>query len=74
MSLNAVAAISAVLGVPIAAVPVGLTIHGTLQNFRPKFKLKKWSLRVADVAAMVASKGDAMTSQELREFLKVLKE
>ena len=72
MSLNAAAGISAVLGVPLAAVPVGLTIHGTVQSFRPKSKLKKWSIQIEQISAVVASKGDMIMPEEMEEFLRLL--
>ena len=73
MSLNAAAGISAVLGVPISAVPIGLALHGTVQSFRPKSKLKKWSIRIEQISTTIASKGDILKPQELEEFLGVLK-
>ena len=72
MSLNAVAEVSAVLGVPISAVPIGLALHGTVQSFRPKSKLKKWSKRIEHISAVVVSKGDMITHEEMEEFLRML--
>jgi len=72
MSLNAAAGISAVLGVPLAAIPVGFTIHGTLQSLRPKSKLKKWSIRIEQISAVVASKGDMIKTLEMEKFLRLL--
>jgi len=73
MSLNAAAGISAVLGVPLTAVPVGLTIHGTMQSLRPKTKLKKWSIRIEQISSVIASKGDMLTPKEIDRFLRALR-
>jgi hypothetical protein len=73
MSLNTAASITAVLGVPLAAVPVGLTIRSTIQSFHPKYKLRKWNIRIEHIANVVASKGDMITPKEMKEFLRVLK-
>ena len=73
MSLNVAAGISAVLGVPLASVPVGLTIHSTVQSFRPKTKLKKWSIRIEQISSVIASKGEVITPEEMRDFLRKLK-
>ena len=74
MSLNVAAGISAILGIPIAAVPVGLTIHSTIQNFGPKSRLKKWTIRIEQISAVVASKGDMLTPEEMERFLRVLEQ
>ena len=74
MSLTAAAGISAVLGVPLAAAPVGFTIHSALQSLRPNSKLQKWVIRVQQIAAAVASDGDVITPQELEKFLRLLRE
>ena len=72
MSLNAAAGISAVLGVPLTAAPVGFTIHNALQSLRPYSKLKKWTIRVQHISAAVAAVGDIITPEELESFLLVL--
>ena len=74
MSQTAAAGISAVLGVPLAATPVGFTIHSALQSLRPNSKLKKWIIRIQHISAAVASDGDVITPQELEKFLKLLSE
>ena len=61
MSLKALAAISAVLGIPF-------------ESFHPKFELKKWNPWIEEICAMVASKGDVLSHEELIRFLKVLEE
>ena len=72
MNLNTASAISAVVGVPLASVPVGLAIHSTLESLRPKSKLKKWSIRVEHISTVVVSKADMLTSEEMEKFLTVL--
>lgn len=72
MNLNTAAEISAVLGVPLAAFPVGLAIHGKLKSFRPKNKLKKWSIRIEQISATVASQGNMITPEEMEKFLIML--
>ena len=74
MSLTAAAGISTILGVPLAAAPVGFTIHNALQSFRPNSKLKKWIIRVQQISAEVASNGDEINPKELETFLKALEE
>ena len=74
MSQTAAAGISAVLGVPLAAAPVGFTIHSALQSLRPYSKLKKWVNRVQQIAAAVASDGEIITPEELEEFVRLLGE
>ena len=72
MSLNVAAGISAVLGVPLAAVPIGLSIHSTVKSLSLSDKLKKWNIRVEQIAAVVASKGEFLTAEELKKFLIIL--
>ena len=43
-----------------------------LQSFRPKYKLKKWSIRIEQISAVVASKGDMITPEKMTDFLKAL--
>ena len=72
MSLAAAAGISAVLGVPLGAAPVGFNILNALQSFHPNSNLKKWIIRVQKISAEIASKGDEIEPKELEAFLKVL--
>ena len=72
MSLAIAAGISTVLGAPLAAVPVGFAIHNTFQSFHPNSKLKKWIIRIQQISAEIASKGDEIEPKELEIFLKVL--
>jgi hypothetical protein len=72
MSLNVVSTITGILGVPITAVPVGLTIYANIQSFRPKIKLKKWSIRIEQISAIVASNGDMIMPEEMEKFLEGL--
>ena len=74
MSLAAAANIAALVGVPLAATPVGFTIHNALQSIRPNSKLKKWVIRIQHIAAALASDGDVITPEELEKFLKLLTE
>jgi hypothetical protein len=73
LGLNTAAGISAVMGGPLAAVPVGLTIRRTIISFHPKYKLRKWNIRIEHIANVVASKGDMITREEMKKFLRVLK-
>ena len=72
MSLAAAANIAALVGVPLAATPVGVTIHNALQSIRPNSKLKKWNIRVHKIAAAVAADGDMIEPEELEAFLTAL--
>ena len=72
LGMAAAAEISAVLGEPLTAAPVGFTIHNAIQSIRPNSKLKKWVIRVQHIAAAVAADGDVITPKELKEFLSAL--
>ena len=56
-----------------AANVVGSTIHKALQFIRPYSKYKKWTIRVQQIAAVVAADGDVITREELESFLKALR-
>ena len=70
MSLTLAAEIATLVGAPTN---VGFTIHKALQSIRPSSKLKKWTIRVQQISAVVAAVGDAIEPDELHTFLKVLK-
>ena len=72
MSLNAAAGVSTVLGLPLAAVPVGQIILSAVKSFRPNSKLKKWIIRIEHISDVVASKRDMITPEEMDEFLRLL--
>ena len=77
MSLAVAAEIATVLGAPLGATNVGFTIHKALKSIRPYSKLKKWTIRVEHIAAVVASaaaEGDLITPKELKDFIRVLRE
>ena len=63
------------MGQPLAAANVA-AIKEALQSIRPNFKLKKWTIRVQQIAAVVASDGgshgDVITPEESKDFLRVL--
>ena len=62
---------TAALGQPLAAANVA-AIKEALQSIRPNSKLKKWTIRVQQIAAVVASDGDVITPEESKDFLRVL--
>ena len=76
MSLATAAEIVTIVGGSVgAANVVGSTIYKALQSLRPYSKYKKWTIRVQQIAAVVASaaaEGDLLTPEELEGFLKVL--
>lgn len=72
VGLTIASEIATLLGVPIAATNVGFTFHKALQSIRPYSKLKKWTIRIQQIAAAVASDGDLITREELEDFLRAL--
>ena len=72
MSLPVAAQIATLVGGTQAATNLGFSIHKALQSIRPYSKYKKWTIRVQQISAVVASHGDVMTPEELESFLRVL--
>ena len=76
MALTTTAEIVTIVGGSLGATSVvGSTIHKALQFIRPYSKLRKWTIRVEHIAAVVASaaaEGDLITTDELEDFIKVL--
>ena len=64
--LNAAASISTILESPFTIVPV-------IRQSRPKSKLQKWSERIEEISAKVASNRDAIKPEEMELFLEGLR-
>ena len=76
MALTTTAEIVTIVGGTLGATNVvGSTIHKAIQFIRPYSKLRKWTIRVEHIAAVVASaaaEGDLLTPKELEGFDKAL--
>ena len=64
--------LATILGVPLAAVPVGVAVHSGLKGMRANSKIKKWAVRINDISRDVVASQDYLSNDEMNEFVQLV--